>query len=463
MRVIDSLRSLVTSLGTAKDKSTTQAFGYRFISPDELNAMHRCDWLSAKIVDIIPDDMTREWRDWQAENEQIEDIEDLEMKFNVQGRVNLALKKARLFGGACIVIGIKGQNAADELDIESVTKDSLEYLHVLSQWEITAGDIDRDVVSPYFGEPSYYEVQSNNGLTARIHPSRVVRFVGVDILDRRTNQQEAWGDSILQRTYDAVQNAASAQQHIAALIPEAKQDVIYIPGLSEYASTTKGQTTLTNRFAYANATKSMFNMLLLDGTGGTGPNAGGEHWEQKQINFAQLPELMQQFLKVAAGAADITLIRLLQDAPSGLGSNGDAGLKSYYDNISARQRNELTPRMTKLDEVIIRSALGSRDPNIYYIWSPLWSMTDKEIAEIFKTKVEAAAALANAGLVPIEALSDAIVARLIEDGDLPGLEAAIEEYGTLAEQEPTLEEQTAALALKQMAQQPPPEPKKVVP
>jgi hypothetical protein len=253
-----------------------------------------------------------------------------------------------------------------------------------------------------------------------------------------------------------VQNAASAQAHIAALIPESKLDVIYIPGLSKYAETAAGQLTLTNRFTYANATKSMFNMLLLDGTGTTGPDSGGEKWEQKQINFAQLPELMQQFLKVAAGAADITLIRLLQDAPSGLGSNGDSALHSYYDNIGARQRNELTHAMSILDEVIIRSALGARDPAIYYDWAPLWSITEKERAEIFKMKAEAAKSLVD--LMPIEALSDAIVNRLIEDGDLPGLEAAMEEYGTLAEQEPSLEEERAAIEVEQLKKYPPGKP-----
>jgi phage-related protein (TIGR01555 family) len=451
MFVIDSLKSLVTGLGGAKDKTTTQSFGYRFISPDELNAMHRCDWLAAKIVDIIPDDMTREWRDWQAEGPDIEFIEEVENKFNIPGKVTLALKKARLFGGACIVIGIKGAgDPSKELNLDRVGKDSLEYLHVLSCHDITAGPIERDVVSPFFGEPSYYEVNSRNGFQARVHPSRVVRFIGVPILDERSNTAEAWGDSILQRVYEAVQNASSAQAHIAALIPEAKQDIIYIPGLSEYAKTTSGQATLTNRFTYANAVKSMFNMLLLDGTGAPGSNGkdAGEKWEQKQISFAQLPELMQQFLKIASGAADITLMRLLQDAPSGLGSNGDNAMRGYYDNISARQRSELTPAMTRLDEVIIRTSLGARDPSIYYTWSPLWTLSETEKATIFSTKATAVKTLADAGLIPIDALSDAIVNRLIEDGDLPGLEAAIEEYGRLSEQEPDLEEQASALALK---------------
>lgn len=41
---------------------------------------------------------------------------------------------------------------------------------------------------------------------------------------------------------------------------------------------------------------------------------------------------------------------------------------------------------------------------------------------------------ASPTLMPIEALSDALVNELIEDGSLSGLEASIEEYGKLSEQ-----------------------------
>jgi phage-related protein (TIGR01555 family) len=460
MQILDSLKSLITGLGTDKDKTMSQSFQFRMIQYAELSAMHRSDWLSRKVVDIIPNDMTREWRIWQAEDDQIEKLEELEAKFNVQPKVNQALQTARLYGGAALVMGIKGQDPASELVLDRVKVDSLEYLHVLTSNEIKAGELIKDVTSPYFNEPIWYEVNAANGVQARIHPSRVVRLVGSIILDNRVADSSAWGDSVLQIVYDAINNATSAQQHIAGLIPEAKTDVIYIPGLAEYAATLKGQTALTNRFTYANMAKSMFNMLLLDGTGAAG-KAGegqGEKWEQKQINFAQLPEIMQMFLKVASGAADIPLIRLLQDAPSGLGSNGDSAFKAYYDNIAARQRTELTPAMTRLDEVIIRSALGSRDPKIYYDWAPLWIMTEKERAEIFKLKADAARALvgSSAGeIIPIEAVSDALVNRLVEDGDLPGLEAAIEEYGRLSDQEDDDEQLLAAATQRGLVAPPP--------
>jgi len=453
--IVDTLKSLVTGLGTSKDKTVSQSFALRLLTPEDLNAMHRSDWLARKIVDIIPNDMTREGRDWQAEDDQIEAIEKVEKAptINLIPKLNLAMRKARLFGGAAVYMGMKDGRPEEALDIDRVSKDDLAYLNVLSRHEITCGPLVRDVTSEFFGEPEYYEVMGSTGLSVRVHPSRIVRFIGASILDERLADFQGWGDSVLQIVYDAVMNAASAQQHVAALIPEAKTDVIYIPNLSEFlqhATTTKQ---LTDRFTYANTIKSMFNMVLLQGTGQSGTNAGGEHWEQKQINFSQLPELMRQFLQIASGAADIPVTRLLGEAPHGLNASSDGEFRAYYDNISARQRTELGPALHRLDEVIIRSALGDRPEDIYYTWAPLWGLSEKEKADIFKTKADAARAIAGTGtsppLMPIEALSDALVNTFVEDGSLPGLEAAIEEYGRLSEQEEDEEDVSAAAGVSE--------------
>jgi phage-related protein (TIGR01555 family) len=398
-------------------------------------------------VDIIPDDMTREWREWKADEAVVEAIEKVEQspQVNIQAKVNEAMQLARLRGGSILVLGVDAGKPEDELVIEKVGKDSLKYVHVLGRDQVSYQDINRDINSPYYGEPTMWEFTSKGGQMVRIHPSRVIKFVGMPILDKSMSPDEVWGDSVLQVVYDAIQNAASSQEHTASLIPEAKTDVIYIPGLSKFLENDKSTQKLTERFTYANTLKSMFNMLLLEGNG-----TEGEKWEQKTINFGQFPELLRQYLQVAAGAAYIPMVRFLEEAPSGLGSNGDVTLKNYYDRIGANQRNTLSPAMRRFDEIAIRSATGSREPKIYYEWAPLYSQTEKERAEVFKLNAEAARAIVGSGagqeLITREAVSKALISRIEEDGNLPGLAAAVEEYGDLEENEPSEEELAAAAA-----------------
>lgn len=451
MMFLDRLQNLVSGLGTSKDKRTSNSYGFNARDPGELVAMHRSDWMARKIVDIIPDDMTREWREWKADENVVELIEKLERspQINLQAKVNEAMQLARLRGGAVMVLGVAIGTPDQELVIDRVGKDALKYIHVLGCDQVTYTDIDRDIQSPYYGQPRMWTVNSKNGYTANFHPSRVIKFVGAPVLDKTLAEDEIWGDSILQVVYDALQNASSAQEHIASLIPEAKTDVIYMPGLSAALKNETSTAALTARFTYANTMKSMFNMLLLEGNGSAG-DAQGEKWEQKTINFGQFPELMRQYLQVAAGAADIPLSRFLQDAPSGLGSNGESALKNYYDGISAGQRNRMSPALWSIDEIIIRSATGARDPAIYYEWAPLYTMSEKERADVFKTYADGARALVGSGsgqeIVARDAVSRALVNRFVEDGNLPGLAEAVQEFGEIGEQEVSEEDLAAAAA-----------------
>lgn len=434
MIATDSLKSFLSTmagaigLGSGRDKSAALGFAHNAISPAELIAMYRGDWLSRKIVDIIPNDMTREWRDWQAGKDQISAIEDVEKSplVDVARKTNRALRRARLMGGAVIFIGIRNADHSEPLDLDRIGRGDLAYLHVLGRTEVSIGNPIRDVLDPLYGEPEWYEVTGASG-QVRVHPSRMVRFTGMEIVEETLSNGERWGDSVLQIVYDAVRNATSSQSHIASLIPELKNDIIYVPGLSKHMATPAGEQALTKRFSYAMQMKSLYSLTLLEGNGGTGDGAQGEKWEQKQISFSQLPELMRQYLQIACGAADITSIRLLGEAPSGLGSNGESALISYYDGIGARQRTELSPQMHRLDEVIIRSALGERDPDIYYEWASLWGLSDKDKADVALKKAQAFKIDHDSGLFEDNVLAKARANQAIEDGLYPGLEAAMED------------------------------------
>ena len=187
---------------------------------------------------------------------------------------------------------------------------------------------------------------------------------------------------------------------------------------------------LIERYTLAATAKGINGTLMLDKE---------EEYETKTTSFATLPDVLDRFMQIASGAADIPMTRLFGMSPAGMNSTGESDLRNYYDRISAMQELEQGPAMHVMDECIIRSALGSRDPDIYYKWAPLWTMSEKEQADVFKTKADGARAIAGNGqsesLMPVDALSDALVNTFIEDGSLPGLEAAIEEYGKLSEQE----------------------------
>lgn len=428
MWMMDRLANLITGLGTAKDKGIASRYAFNFLNPEQLTAAYRSSWLPRKVIDIPAADMTRAWRSWQAEEDQIELIEATEKRLKLQSKVKLAKQWARLYGGAGIYIGTGDSILSDELTPERIRRDGIQYLHVMSRFELTAQDLILDPLSPYFGEPTFYSLASGNKAGVTIHPSRVVRFVGRPI-PRFAAGMDRWGDSELQVLDDALKQAGVSLAQVATLFNEAKSDIISVPGLSQILATAEGTSRLTNRFAQAALMKSAHNVLLLEG----GAPESAEKWETRQIDFGAFPAILQLYLKVAAGAADIPVTRLLNDSPSGMQSTGDSDTTNYYDRLSAEQNTDLTPEMERLDEMLIRSSLGSRPPEVHYRWNPLWQMSEAQKADIWLKKAQATQIYITTNAIPDEVITVAVRNQLQEDGTYPGLDAAFDDYDAKVE------------------------------
>lgn len=435
----DRLFNLVSAMGAQKDKATHTRHYLRELDQHSALTMYRSDWIARKVVDIPAFDMIREGRNWQAKDGMIEKLEAEEARLQVWSKLAKALRLARLYGGSALILGVGNENPDTELRADRVSLGGLSYIHVVNRYEITAGEIERDPASPGWGEPTYYTLSAAKGGALRIHPSRVVPFIGADVPDLTFSH--GWGDSVLQAVDEAIENAGLAASSIAQLLQEAKVDVFKLKNFMANVGDEAYRDKVLTRLSLANQGKSISNALVMDAE---------EEWDQKQISFAQLPEVLQLYLQIAAGAADIPVTRLLGQSPSGMNSTGESDLRNYYDRLAADQEVGLRPRLEKLDAVLIPSALGSRPPEVHFNFAPLWQISEKEKADIFKTKADGARALAGSGgaspaLLPIDALSDALVNTFIEDGSLPGLEAAIEEYGKLSEQDEDPADEIAAL------------------
>lgn len=409
----DSLENVVSGLGTAKDKAAQGTFRTDLLSRATLDALYVGSWVAGAVVDCVADDMTRAWRTWEARPAQVEALEEAERTLKVRSAVARALKMSRLYGGGALYIGVAGDDPAEPLDLGRIGRGGLSYVVALTPWELTAPELDRDPLSPHFGQAAYYMLNGAVTGAVRVHPSRVVRLVGLELLDRdQATVLGGWGLSVLQRVVDAVRHAESSGQAVASLMQEAKTDIISVPDLTNNAADPTWVSAVLKRFALANVGKSINNALLLD---------AAETWTQRQVNFAGLPDVVRVFLDVCAGAAGIPVTRLMGKAPTGLSASADGEIRAYYDSLSSRQETDLRPALEKLDEALIRHALGRRPKSVGYRFASLWQLSDTEKAAIAKTKAEASSLYARNGLMDMTVLRAAVRSQLIEDGTYPGL------------------------------------------
>lgn len=324
-----------------------------------------------------------------------------------------------------------------------MAKGGVRFLTVFTPRQLIPGDLDTDPMSEFYGTPKEFTIAGGTAGQVTIHPSRMTIFVGNERPDRDiTSSAFGWGDSVLLAVMTAVKQAEAAAANINSLIYEANVDVVSIEGLAEILKAQGGEDKVRDLLRMNLDAKSNLRALVLDAK---------NTYARKAVSFSSLPDLMDRFDQHAAGAADIPMTRFMGMSPGGMNSTGESDLRNYYDRVSAGQTLEMSPAMMRLDEALIRSATGTRDAAIHYDWNPLWQLSEKDKADIFKTKSDAARTIAGNGgtsepLMPIEALSDALVNELVEDGSLAGLEAAIEEYGKLSDQEDGGEDEAATLS-----------------
>ena len=417
---LDRLTNVMSGMGTTVDRRIYTGYNFTVETPQQVESAYRTSWLMRKIVDVPAMDMTRAWRSWQTDRDVIEQLEKEEKRLGLKAKVKRALVLARLWGGGALVLGVKGQgdDPMKPLNVERVGKGGLPWIKVYSRHQLTAADEIEDPDDPWSGHPEYYQLQMRRG-QLKLHPSRVVAFIGQPAPEGSTMLVDwFWGDPLYQSIRSALQNADLSQDGFASLIDEAKIDIVKMPDLMEKYSTAEYEDRLLARLQAASMGKSAWRTLLLDGE---------EEWNQRQITWAGMPDIITSYLQIVAGAADIPITRLLGQSPKGLQSTGEGEEKDYHAMIEARQDEILAPALDRIDELLIRSALGSRPEDIWYRFNPLSRLSPKDAMTVEKDRAATIKIYSDTALLPNDALSEIAMNAITESGQWPGSEIAFEE------------------------------------
>ena len=380
----DSVYNAVANIGTNRDKgwhSYHRQNQFLTLDVHQLLAMYSEDWGSQRIIDILSDDMTREWRKFTDKTSKIpiDIIEREEKRLKLKTKVNLALKWAKLFGGSLIYMGIDGTGSLDTpLDLDRVKPGSLKVLNVVERPLIQIAQSDSNFTSFYnptsneYGEPEFFGFA--NG-AFRVHNSRVAIFNGRSTPRFNTTYDHFfWGTSILSSVYKAIMNSQSSQDIVSSMLYKANLDVILSQGIRAKSMTPGGQQCIQDRLSQVTLNASINNAMVLD--------KDTEAYERQSINFSQLPEIMSNFIKILSAAAGIHSTRFLGESASGLSDTGENDLVNYYDRIKSDQEHELVDPLDKLDQVLIRSAIGSYPEDIEWNFNSLWQQDPTDKADI---------------------------------------------------------------------------------
>ena len=366
-----------------------------------LNSIYRTNWVVQNIVGIVPDDMVREWfklvgtisPEWESAFNQV--VKQTQLK----DKICTGLKWGRLYGGAVGLIMIKGQenNLEEPLDLREVFPGTFDGIYILDRWTGVAPDVGlvKDMSDPDYGLPEYYNISfPESGISARVHHSRIIRFIGRELPFLEKIAEIYWGESEVEAVYEDIVKHDNVTTNVAALTFRANIDTMEVQNLDQLFSigSVKQQQIFWNTMQAQNVLKSNFGMQLVN---------KGDQIKNTQYTFSGLKDVYDMMCLELSGASKIPMTKLFGRSPSGMNATGESDLQNYYDYIDTQRESVLKPIIYKLLPILCMSAWGAVPEGIDITFPPLWTPTAKEMAEIIKQKTETIINAFQAGLVDL--------------------------------------------------------------
>ena len=396
---LDSFVNFAQNLGIGSNNAmSSSSYGFNPVTRNraQLEWIHRGSWLGGVAVDVVADDMTRAGIEIHGDlkPDTIQKIDEAAIHMAIWPKLNEGIKWGRLYGGALSVLLIDGQDPETPLRLSTIRRDQFKGLLPLDRWMIEPSTEDKvKDFGPDLGLPQFYRVTANAPALSgqRIHYTRVIRHIGIELPYWQKLQENMWGISVLERLYDRMVAFDSATTGAAQLVYKSYMRTYKITNLREVIAT--GGEAMGGLTAYVNMMRQfqgIEGITLID--------AEDEVSAETHGAFGGLADAMQQFGEQLSGALQIPLVRLFGQSPSGF-SSGDSDLRNYYDNIKQQQEKNLRVGLTKVYKCIAASEGVPWQEGTTISFRSLWQLNDTEKANIAQTVGTVIGNLESSGVI----------------------------------------------------------------
>tara|TARA_R110000851_G_scaffold244874_4_gene397648 strand:- start:1421 stop:2746 length:1326 start_codon:yes stop_codon:yes gene_type:complete len=386
--IYDGLSNLATGLGGSKDKAMSNQWNHSGANYDHvaLSVRYREDWLSQKVCQIVPQDMTREWRKFEATEATEADAE-----FEVAKLFREAYKWARLYGTSFIILDIDDGRTTDKpVNWNNLKVGCLRSMHVVDRTRVVAtGDIDQRAMSVTFGMPEHYQFVQN---PTKIHKDRLIRFEGTELPVYERQRNLWYSDSVLIPLMRQIDNFHTTSFAAAQMVQEANTDIIKVDGLANILESDEGTVAMINRFTDWKSIKSVFGVSILDSS---------EEYEQKSIQLSGVKDLIWEYLKMVSASVSIPATRFLSASPDGMNATGESDLVNYIETLQGLHKDIFVPRL-KVVDTLLSAHFGLSLEVMEYEWGCIFPESAGQKAVREKVHGEQICRLVETGILSTE-------------------------------------------------------------
>ena len=295
-----------------------------------------------------------------------------------------AMRWAKLYGGAGIIINTD-QDPTGELDQEAITEDSPLSFIAADRWELTLNFINADKVEcPY----NYYG-QS-------IHKTRVIKIMGKEAPAYIRMRLQGWGMSELERMIRDLNQYVKNQDLVYQLLDEAKIDVWQIQGFNTALMSHGSANAVKYRLEMANYLKNYHSAIVMDSE---------DKYEQKQLTFAGLSDMLQQIRIGIASSLRMPLTKVFGLSASGFNS-GEDDIENYNAIIESEVRAKAREVMTVVLPLCCRQVFGFEPETLKFDFKPLRVLSAEQEENVKSQKFNRLSALYSQGMLTAKEYDD---------------------------------------------------------
>ncbi len=237
----------------------------------------------------------------------------------------------------------------------------------------------------------------------QVHVSRLLPFIGRPVPDLLKPAYSFGGLAMTQMAKPYVDNWLQTRQSVNDIISAFSVFVLKTNMSSVLQG--GGMEAEMARAALFNNLRNNRGLFMVD--------KNEEEFDNVSAPLTSLDALQAQSQEHMAAVSGIPLIKLLGITPSGLNASSEGEIRVFYDTIGAYQEAFFRDNLTKVIDFVQLSLFGEVDDAIVFQFEPLFSLTEKELAEARKAEAETDQIYIDEGVVS----PDEVRGRLANDPD----------------------------------------------
>ena len=279
----------------------------------------------------------------ELDGDEIEELKDVIDKKNILNTIKNLFIWDRLFGGAGLIIEVKGQDTAEPLTFDNIQEGDDVDFYAVDRWELSGNSyLTLDQIKQANVLDEYFYYYSN-----KINKDRIIILKNVEAPSLIRSSLQGWGLSSSEplvatsNTYDKLRNA------IFELIDESKIDVYHIQDLNTTLAAGDDRAVI-DRLEVANSLKNFLNAIVLD---------KDDLFEQKQLNFSGLVDIQKEIKLDICAAMKIPATKVWGMSASGFNS-GEDDIQNYYSMVESEIRPQLYNVLKKFIKILCKTKFG---------------------------------------------------------------------------------------------------------